>query len=488
MKTITCFIPYQTPAIWEYMLQELEQNQHIKTVYLLGNSDLKTQWNKAKVMETESFFKTTTLKKAAAVVDTDYVLLITKETEIKLGQFSLERFISMADDTSAGMVYSDYLQVADGKQSNHPVIDYQEGSLRDDFNFGPLWFIESKVFKTVVNSFTETYDFAGLYQLRLAISRNQELFHIPEPLYSQIEWDTRASGKKIFDYVDPKNREVQIEMEQAVTTHLKAIGGYLKPEFKTVNFNEGNFPVEASVIIPVRNREKTIADAIDSVMKQKASFDFNLIIVDNHSSDRTTEIIQSYAAKYLNLIHIIPERTDLGIAGCWNLAVHHELCGKFAIQLDSDDLYKDESTLQQIVDTFYKEKCAMVIGSYQMTNFKLEEIPPGLIDHKEWTPDNGRNNALRINGLGAPRAFYTPVFRSIKIPNTSYGEDYGLGLAISRHYQIGRLYNSLYLCRRWEDNSDASLSIEAMNKHNYYKDKLRTVELKARIKLNKSNK
>jgi glycosyltransferase involved in cell wall biosynthesis len=275
-------------------------------------------------------------------------------------------------------------------------------------------------------------------------------------------------------------------MEKAVTTHLKAIGGYLKPEFKTVNLNDGNFPVEASVIIPVRNREKTIADAIDSVMKQKTLFNFNLIIVDNHSNDGTTEIIQTYASKYKNLIHVIPERTDLGIGGCWNLAVHHELCGKFAVQLDSDDLYKDETTLQQIVDTFYKEKCAMVIGTYQMTNFKLEEIPPGLIDHKEWTPDNGRNNALRINGLGAPRAFYTPVFRSIKIPNTSYGEDYGLGLTISRHYQIGRIYNSLYLCRRWEDNSDASLSIEAMNKHNYYKDKLRTVELKARIKLNKN--
>jgi hypothetical protein len=486
MKTITCFIPYQTPEIWENFLKDLEQNNHIKTIYLLGKPDAKTQWSKAKGLETESIFKTDDLKKIAAYADTDYVLLITKETEIKMGQFALERFLTMAEDTGAGMVYSDYMQVADGKQSNHPVIDYQEGSLRDDFNFGPLWFIESRAFKMAISSFNETFDFAGLYQLRLAISRNQELFHIPEPLYSQIEWDTRASGKKIFDYVDPKNRQVQIEMEKAVTTHLKAIGGYLKPEFKTVNLNDGNFPVEASVIIPVRNREKTIADAIDSVMKQKTLFNFNLIIVDNHSNDGTTEIIQTYASKYKNLIHVIPERTDLGIGGCWNLAVHHELCGKFAVQLDSDDLYKDETTLQQIVDTFYKEKCAMVIGTYQMTNFKLEEIPPGLIDHKEWTPDNGRNNALRINGLGAPRAFYTPVFRSIKIPNTSYGEDYGLGLTISRHYQIGRIYNSLYLCRRWEDNSDASLSIEAMNKHNYYKDKLRTVELKARIKLNKN--
>jgi glycosyltransferase involved in cell wall biosynthesis len=270
-----------------------------------------------------------------------------------------------------------------------------------------------------------------------------------------------------------------------VTLHLKEIGGYLEPEFSTITFEEGQFPVEASVIIPVLNREKTVADAIESVMLQEAGFDFNLIVVDNHSTDRTTVIVKGLAEKYEKLIHVIPGRHDLGIGGCWNVGIHHPQCGRFAVQLDSDDLYKGKDTLQKIVGAFYEQQCAMVVGSYQMTNFKLEEIPPGVIDHKEWTAENGRNNALRINGLGAPRAFYTPVLRAINVPNVSYGEDYGVGLAISRHYQIGRIYEPLYLCRRWEENSDASLSVEAMNRHNFYKDRLRSFELAARIKMNR---
>jgi hypothetical protein len=379
------------------------------------------------------------------------------------------------------MVYSDYYDVLDGKNTPHPVIDYQMGSLRDDFDFGGITMYATKALKEAAKNFPEEFEYAGLYQLRLAVSQNYEITRIPEFLYSAQSIDTRASGKKIFDYVDPKNRAVQIEMEKAATTHLKAIGGYLEPIFAEVKFDEVNFPVEASVIIPVRNREKTIGDAIESVMMQKPDFKFNLIIVNNHSTDKTSSIIKGFAAKHDNIIHIVPEQNDLGIGGCWNLGVHNTQCGKFAIQLDSDDLYKDETTLSQIVETFYKENCAMVIGSYLMTNFELKEIPPGLIDHKEWTPDNGRNNALRINGLGAPRAFYTPVLRETNLPNTSYGEDYGVGLAISRNYQIGRIYNPVYLCRRWDGNSDASLSIEAMNKHNTYKDRLRTFELKARI-------
>jgi len=308
---------------------------------------------------------------------------------------------------------------------------------------------------------------------------------IPEYLYAVEPLDTRVSGKKMFDYVDPRNREVQLEMEQAVTVHLKEIGGYLEPRFDPIKFDEGEFPVEASVIIPVLNREKTVADAIESVMRQETGFAYNLILVDNHSTDGTGSIVSGLAKKYPNLIHVIPERRDLGIGGCWNLGVHHPECGKFAVQLDSDDLYSDKDTLKQMVAAFYKQQCAMVVGSYQMTNFKLEEIPPGVIDHKEWTPENGRNNALRINGLGAPRAFYTPVLRKINVPNVSYGEDYAVGLAISRQYQIGRIYRPLYLCRRWEENSDASLSVEALNRHNLYKDRLRSFELFARIKLNR---
>ncbi|MFO8001931.1 MAG: glycosyltransferase family A protein, partial [Marinilabilia sp.] len=319
----------------------------------------------------------------------------------------------------------------------------------------------------------------------LKISQNYRLFRLPEFLYTEMETDTRRSGEKIFDYVDPKNREVQVEMENACTTHLKDIGGWLEPSFKKVAFDEQEFPVEASVIVPVRNRAKTIEDAVRSVFEQKTSFSFNLIVVDNHSDDGTTDLLKKLAEEDNRLVHLVPARTDLGIGGCWNMAIMHELCGKFAVQLDSDDLYAGNDTLQTVVDAFYEQNCAMVIGSYQMVNFKLEEIPPGIIDHKEWTPENGRNNALRINGLGAPRAFYTPVLRRIRIPNVSYGEDYAVGLTISRDYQIGRIYKPVYMCRRWEDNSDASLDVVKMNNHNFYKDRVRTMELWARIAKNK---
>jgi len=482
MKKINCFIPYTNPTIWNGFINELTKNEHIDHIYLLGNKSLKKNMNKCTEIECGSIFSTNTIQKIAELSTQDYSLIITKESEIKMGYFAIERLISAAEDSNAALAYADYYDVIESEKIPHPVIDYQIGSLRDDFNFGSLLLFNSKILNIAVANFKEYYEFAGMYQLRLGVSYFANLVRIPELLYSISECDNRASGKKIFDYVDPKNREVQIEMEKAATIHLKNIGAYLEPIFTPIEFNKSEFPVEASVIIPVRNRIKTIADAIESVMIQQANFSYNLIIVDNHSTDGTTEKIKSYTHKHANIIHIIPDRHDLGIGGCWNMAAHHAMCGKFAIQLDSDDLYKDESTLQQVVDTFYKEQCAMVIGSYQMTNFKLEEIPPGLIDHKEWTPDNGRNNALRINGLGAPRAFYTPVLREVKIPNVNYGEDYGLGLAISRNYQIGRIYNAIYLCRRWDDNSDASLSIEAMNKHNYYKDKLRTFELLARIK------
>ena len=304
--------------------------------------------------------------------------------------------------------------------------------------------------------------------------------HINEYLYSEVEQDTRRSGEKIFDYVDPKNRAGQIEMEQACTEHLKEIGGYLAPDFEKIEFDKGRFEYEASVIIPVRNRIRTIRDAIKSVLMQKTDFKFNLIIIDNHSTDGTTEAIDEFSTDE-RLIHIVPTRNDLGIGGCWNVGAHHPKCGKFAVQLDSDDVYSDENTLQTIVNAFYEQNCAMVVGTYMMTDFEMQMIPPGIIDHREWTPDNGRNNALRINGLGAPRAFYTPVLREINVPNTSYGEDYALGLMFSRRYQIGRVYNVVYHCRRWDDNSDASLDIVKMNAHNLYKDRIRTWELQARV-------
>jgi hypothetical protein len=398
---------------------------------------------------------------------------------------ALERYLEIASGTGAGMVYSDYFDRMDGKLSGHPVTDYQAGSLRDDFEFGPVLFFNSQALTTAVGGIGESLEFAGLYQLQLKLSQEGLPIRIPEYLYAVEPIDIRVSGKKMFDYVDPKNREVQIEMEKAVTIHLKEIGGYLEPVFEPITFDEADFLVEASVIIPVLNRERTVADAIESVMIQETGFDFNLIVVDNHSTDRTTSIVKELAKKYENLIHVVPDRRDLGIGGCWNVGIHHPQCGKFAVQLDSDDLYKGRDSLEQVVAAFYEQQCAMVVGAYRMTNFKLEEIAPGVVDHKEWTPENGRNNALRINGLGAPRAFYTPVLRKINVPNVSYGEDYGVGLAISRHYQIGRIYTPLYLCRRWEDNSDASLSVEAQNRHNTYKDRLRSFELSARIKLNR---
>ena len=424
------------------------------------------------------------MERIAEIVNTRYVLLQITDEDIELGPFAPERFYTIAEMTQAGLVYADYREEKEDKFIPHPLIDYQEGSLRNDFDFGKLLFIRTSALKKAIRQATGDYQHAGLYDVRLNISRSYPIVHINEYLYTAKEKDTRSSGQKMFDYVDPRNQEAQKEMEQACTAHLKAIGAYLKPEFLKVDFTEENFPVEASVIIPVRNRVKTIEDAIRSVLHQKTSFAFNLIIIDNHSTDGTSERIQKYADG-AQVIHLRPKRTDLGIGGCWDLGVNHPECGKFAIQLDSDDVYSDTSTLQKIVDTFYTQQCGMVIGSYRMTNFQMEEIPPGIIDHKEWTPDNGRNNALRINGLGAPRAFYTPLIRRIHFPNTSYGEDYAVGLRISRDYQIGRIYDVLYLCRRWEDNSDATLSIEQTNRNNLYKDRLRTWELKARILKNK---
>lgn len=424
------------------------------------------------------------MERIAEIVNTRYVLLQITDEDIELGPFAPERFYTIAEMTQAGLVYADYREEKEDKFIPHPLIDYQEGSLRNDFDFGKLLFIRTSALKKAIRQATGDYQHAGLYDVRLNISRSYPIVHINEYLYTAKEKDTRSSGQKMFDYVDPRNQEAQKEMEQACTAHLKAIGAYLKPEFLNVDFTEENFPVEASVIIPVRNRVKTIEDAIRSVLHQKTSFAFNLIIIDNHSTDGTSECIQKYA-NGVQVIHLRPERTDLGIGGCWDLGVNHPECGKFAIQLDSDDVYSDTSALQKIVDAFYTQQCGMVIGSYRMTNFQMEEIPPGIIDHKEWTPDNGRNNALRINGLGAPRAFYTPLIRRIHFPNTSYGEDYAVGLRISRDYQIGRIYDVLYLCRRWEDNSDATLSIEQTNRNNLYKDRLRTWELKARILKNK---
>lgn len=480
---IDCFIPYQGAEQAKQTIKSLRETNTVNKIFLLAVEDI-IPLEGCELICIDSLISTATMRKIAEKSIAEYTLIYTKYTFLELGLFALERMLNIASDSNAGMIYADHYQVTGEIRQACPVIDYQFGSLRDDFNFGSVLLYKTDILKDAVSYMDKEYQFAGLYDLRLKVSQKSDLVHINEYLYSEVEQDTRKSGEKIFDYVDPKNRGVQLEMETACTEHLKAIGGYLKPEFKTIKFEAGNFEYEASVIIPVRNRIRTIKDAIRSVLNQKTNFKFNLIIIDNHSSDGTTEAIKEFASDE-RLIHILPERHDLGIGGCWNMGVHHPKCGKFAVQLDSDDVYKDENTLKIMVNAFYQQNCGMVVGTYMMTDFNMNMIAPGIIDHKEWTPDNGRNNALRINGLGAPRAFYTPLLREIKVPNTSYGEDYALGLNISREYQIGRVYDVVYLCRRWDDNSDASLDIVKMNGHNTYKDRIRTWELQARIAMNK---
>ena len=417
-------------------------------------------------------------------VNDPYFLLCTNAELPTLGAYALERLITIAEDSGAGIVYANYQEIVEGQRRNHPLNDYQTGSVRDDFDFGPLLLISTEAAKAALKIQEDTYIYAGLYDLRLKISQQYPIVHIEEYLYTLEETDLRSSDEKMFAYVDPKNRAVQLEMEQACTNHLKVIGAWLPPIFEIVDLETGEFPVEASVIIPVRNRIKTILDAIDSVLNQVTAFSFNLIIVDNHSTDGTTEAISKKASRDKRIIHILPDRQDLGIGGCWNVGVQNEACGRFSIQLDSDDVYSGTDTLQKIVTAFYEQKCAMLVGTYRMCDFRLNTIPPGIIDHKEWTVENGRNNALRINGLGAPRAFLTSALRIIKVPNTSYGEDYALGLQFSRWWKIGRIYEVLYLCRRWDENSDASIDIVRLNQNNAYKDKLRSLEISARQQLN----
>lgn len=481
-KRLNCFIPAIDAIQVEPTVKALRESQLINKIFLLSSSDADYSALNCPVIKIDSLTSSKTMEQIAENATTEYSLIYNKYSDLSLGYFALERMMMLADDSAAAMVYADHYQILEGKRTNTPVIAYQEGSLRDDFNFGSVMVYRSSILKECVKENTTDYPYAGAYNLRLAASRKGQLVHINEYLYSEAEADTRKSGQKIFDYVDPKNRGVQIDMEKACTAHLKEIGAYLEPVFTPIEFGAVDFPVEASVIIPVFNRVRTIADAIESVLKQKTTFKFNLIVVDNYSTDGTTEAIAQFSSDE-RLVHCTPDRFDLGIGGCWNYGVHMAECGKFAVQLDSDDVYSNENSLQTMVDAFYKQNCSMVVGTYMMTDFDMRMIPPGIIDHKEWTPENGRNNALRINGLGAPRAFYTPMLREIKVPNTSYGEDYALGLYFSRHFQIGRVYDVVYNCRRWDDNSDAALDIVKMNAHNTYKDRIRTWEVQARKQL-----
>jgi hypothetical protein len=465
MSAIECFVPSMSGEDISVTVESFSRSSAFTGVTILSGVSLKS---------------TDTLRSIAEAVSEKFILIYQKDMPLDMGMFALDRILAVAEDTKADMLYADHYRLIDGERRKHPVIDCQKGALRDDFDFGSVLIFRSSSFKRAVRSMTEDYQWGALYDLRL---RMKNIVHINEYLYTEIEVDNRKSGEKQFDYVDPKNRQVQIEMEKICTEHLKRTGAWLPPVFKEVEPSGESFPVTASVVIPVFNRFRTVKDAVESALNQKCDFPYNVIIVDNHSTDGTTELLAEMAAKDERIVHLIPAKHDLGIGGCWNLAVHNEACGEFAVQLDSDDVYSGPDALAKIVDAFSQQKCAMVVGTYQMTDFNMNPIPPGIIDHREWTEENGRNNALRINGLGAPRAFWTPLLRKLNLPNTSYGEDYALGLRISREYRIGRIYDVLYCCRRWEGNSDAALDVEKVNANNLYKDRIRTWELEARIRM-----
>lgn len=487
-RLIDCFLPYNGEKETETTIQQLLDSRHVSSVYLLVESELASENvpTGCKQLVADNLNSTRTMLEMAALAKSEYVLLSAKSTPFTLGYNALQRFESIADDSAATLLYSDRYMLEGENTSRHPAIDYQIGSIRDDFDFGQLLFMRSESLHEYAESKPADYKWAGLYDLRLFLSRKKLPVHIAEYLYTEVQTDTRKSGEKQFDYVDPRNRAVQIEMEAAATHHLDSIGALVSAADHVVpDFEEQAFELEASVIIPVYNRAKTVADAVNSALSQTTSFDYNVIVVDNHSTDGTTEILSRMAKEDRRLVHIVPTRHDLGIGGCWNVAVDDRRCGRFAVQLDSDDLYSSPQTLQKIIDAFRQQGAAMMVGSYRMCNFQLQTLPPGIIDHREWTDLNGYNNALRINGLGAPRAFFTPLLRQIKFPNTSYGEDYAAGLAFGRHYKIGRIFDELYLCRRWEGNSDAALSVERVNANNKYKDSLRSAEILARQEMNR---
>ena len=486
-NSIDCFLPYDGSETMTGLLDVLRNDKCVRFVYLMVSAEYAEHHECPEFcnwLAVDGLVSSATVTAIAECTESPYTLLFTRTDTVVLGQNATSLLLRTAEETGAAMVYSDY--------AHHPLIDYQEGSLRDDFDFGCLWMVRTELLKTLLTEIATRnedpfsvpllpdYRYAGLYALRLYLSRKGTLFHLNESLYAMEDTDRRASGEKQFDYVNPRNREVQVEMEKAVTQHLGELHALVDTKsYAAPDFDEYDFPTEASVIIPVYNRVQTIGDAVRSALGQETTFPFNVIVVDNHSTDGTTEQIESLATGD-SLIHIIPERTDLGIGGCWNVAINDSRCGRFAVQLDSDDLYSSPHTLQRIVEAFHEQQAVMIVGSYRMCDFDLNTLPPGLIDHREWTDENGPNNALRINGLGAPRAFFTPILRQWQFPNTSYGEDYAMGLCLSRQYRIGRIFDELYLCRRWGGNSDAALSLERQNANNLYKDRLRTMELQAR--------
>jgi len=484
IEKLTVFLPYGGNNLTLRIVNELKKSLLIGNIILLTPEKSIKGLPGCGILYVNSLFSLDSIRRISNCAGAGLILLFTKAVLMELYPGTLERLISVLRDTNAGIVYSDFYETKSGIKTAHPLLDYHLGCIRDDFDFGSMMLIDCEALSKSLEVGTKNYLHAGLYNSRLWISENYPVIRIQEFLYELFDGELRDPAEKHFDYVDPRNRAFQEEMETAATAHLKRIGAYLTPGFDEISHDSSDFEYEVSVIIPVKDRVNTICDAVESVLKQKTNFPYNLIVVDNHSNDGTSNILSKYALKEKNIIHLIPASRYLGIGGCWNEAVSNNKCGRYCIQLDSDDLYYDENTLQKFVDLFRAEKYAMIIGSYKITDFDLNEQPPGIVAHNEWTDVNGRNNALRINGLGAPRAFYTPLIRKIKFPNVSYGEDYAVCLKISRNYQIGRIYDPVYICRRWHGNSDAALSIEKQNLYNSYKDRLRANEILSRQKLN----
>ena len=485
---ISIVIPFYNNQAVLKTIKQLDNIKYVDQLILISDKDTIDIQTKHLVVKSSYPFSSKVIKFICEKVTGDYIIFITDQCSLEIKDSTIEQFLKKATNTSAGLFYSEYFVKSNNEIKRHPLIDYQPGSIRDDFDFGPLLFLKKNVLQIACKELQDEQSdslFSGLYQLRLAVSRKFSIERISKPLYFVESLEMENCDEKLFRYVDSANRKLQLEMETVATNHLKMIGAYMEPGFKVIELKDDNFATEASIIIPVKNRARTIHDAIESALVQKTNFIYNIIVVDNHSTDGTTEILKSIADENIKVIHHIPQSKELGIGGCWNEAIEHQECGRFSVQLDSDDIYFDENTLQIITDKFYEEQCAMVIGSYTLTDFNLNEIPPGTIDHKEWTPENGQNNALRVNGLGAPRAFHTPVVRKIKFPDVSYGEDYAVGLAVCREYKIGRIYEPVYICRRWEGNTDASLTIEHENINNSYKDLIRSEEIKTRQELNR---
>ncbi len=488
-RSTDCFIAYSDKGTVESVVAQLRSAKYVRNVYVLTTDAAAEPVEGADLMTVGSLAGSETVRRIAEVLTSAVALVYLKPAPLLLSENAVKRFADTVVMSDVAMAYSDRYCMKAGEKVGVPTIAVQPGSVRDDFDFGALVVYDAQALKAYAEEYPSSgYKYAGWYELNLFLMRGMKkkpILHLPEYLYTEEERDLRRSGEKQFDYVNPRNREVQIEMEAVCTEHLKRINAYIDAgTAHEMTFDKYDFDCEASVIIPVRNRVKTIEDAVRSALSQEAGFKYNVLVVDNHSTDGTTEVVRKLAEEDSRCVLIVPERTDLGIGGCWNMAVNDKRCGRFAVQLDSDDLYSGKDTLSRIVAKFHEERCAMVIGSYRMCDFNLNTLPPGIIDHKEWTDDNGRNNALRINGLGAPRAFFTPLYCKIQAPNTSYGEDYALGLMFSRLHKIGRIYDELYLCRRWDGNSDAALSPEKINANNNYKDTLRTLEIRARQHLN----